>query len=80
MSWLKFQTRSGMLKIKPRAHLRYEERTHRVPMLDLGLVVISLWPTPQPETRLSRTMLTAHPNIVSQHLLEKNQARRAGAE
>lgn len=78
MSWLRFQTRSGILKIKPRGHLRHEERTRRVPMLDLGVVVISWWPTPQPESSPSRPLLAKRPNIVSLHLAEKSR-RQAGA-
>jgi len=45
MSWLRLKTRRGQLKIKPRWQLRSWELERRVPILDLGLVVVSWWST-----------------------------------
>lgn len=43
MSWAKIRVGSGVLKIKPRRQMRRPEREHLVPMLDLGIIVISWW-------------------------------------
>lgn len=44
MSWIKLRTKNGVLKLKPRWQMRYEERIRQVPVVDLGLVVITWWP------------------------------------
>ncbi|GEM_PF-939488 len=43
MSWFTLKTRRGILKIKPRWQLRWAERTRKVRVVDLGLVIISWW-------------------------------------
>lgn len=43
MAWLYIKLPHGTLKIKPRAQLRTVEQTHQVPVLDLGIVVITWW-------------------------------------
>jgi hypothetical protein len=43
MSWLRIRVGRGVLKIKPRRHMRWAERERLVPMLNLGFVIISWW-------------------------------------
>ena len=43
MAWLYIKLPRGTLKIKPRSHLRSDEIARRVPVLDLGLVILSWW-------------------------------------
>ena len=43
MVWLYPKLPKGILKIRPRSHLRYDEITRRVPTLDLGLIIFSWW-------------------------------------
>jgi len=43
MSWVKIRLGSGTLRVKPRSQLRSYETERVVPMLDLGLFVISWW-------------------------------------
>ncbi len=43
MAWLYLKLPRGTLKIKPRSHLRSMELAGRVPLLDLGIVIISWW-------------------------------------
>lgn len=43
MSWATFKTKSGRLKIKPRWQMRWAERSGRVKVIDLGLIVITWW-------------------------------------
>ncbi len=43
MSWLSVRTRRGVLKIKPRSHLRWAEQHRKVRVLDLGLFLITWW-------------------------------------
>lgn len=43
MSWARIRLVGGVLKIKPRWHMRTAERLRRVPVLDLGVIIISWW-------------------------------------
>ena len=43
MAWMYIKLSKGTLKIKPRHHMRSMEINRQLPVLDLGLVVISWW-------------------------------------
>lgn len=43
MSWARIRIGGGILKIKPRWQMRSAERDHRVPVFDLGLIIIAWW-------------------------------------
>lgn len=43
MAWLYIRLPRGTLKLKPRSQMRTLEIARHVPVLDLGLVVISWW-------------------------------------
>lgn len=43
MAWMYIKLSKGTLKIKPRRHMRSMEINRQLPMLDLGVVVISWW-------------------------------------
>jgi len=43
MSWIRFRTRGGVLKIKPRWQMRTAEHNREVRVIDLGIVVIAWW-------------------------------------
>lgn len=43
MAWLRFRTRGGLIKIKPRWQMRWAERRRQVRVVDLGLFIISWW-------------------------------------
>jgi hypothetical protein len=43
MSWISIKTANGLLKIKPRWQARWAERTGRVRVVDLGLVLVTWW-------------------------------------
>jgi len=42
MSW-RIRVRGGLLKVKPRWQRRFAEREHKVPVVDLGIIIISWW-------------------------------------
>ena len=43
MSWISIRTARGVIKIKPRWQMRWAERTGKVRVIDLGLVIIAWW-------------------------------------
>jgi len=43
MAWLYIKLPRGTLKVKPRSQLRTMELARQVPVLDLGLFVMSWW-------------------------------------
>jgi len=43
MSWLRIRTKRGVIKIKPKWQMRSAELAGRVPVINLGLFVISYW-------------------------------------
>ncbi|SEP73049.1 hypothetical protein SAMN05428969_0653 [Devosia sp. YR412] len=43
MAWIYVKLPCGTLKVKPRSHMRRAERFGELPMLDLGVVIISWW-------------------------------------
>ena len=43
MAWMYIKLRKGTLKIKPRHQMRSMEINRQLPVLDLGLVVVSWW-------------------------------------
>ena len=40
---LRIKLRGGLLKVKPRWQMRFAERERRVPVVDLGIIIISWW-------------------------------------
>lgn len=43
MAWLYIRLPGGTVKVKPRSHLRSMETNRQVPVLDLGVIVLSWW-------------------------------------
>jgi hypothetical protein len=43
MAWLYLKLPGGVLKIKPRSHLRTIEIHRQAPTLDLGFIVLAWW-------------------------------------
>jgi hypothetical protein len=43
MAWISIKTAKGVWKIKPRSQMRWAERTRKVRVIDLGLLVVSWW-------------------------------------
>lgn len=79
MSWIKLRTKNGVLKIKPRWQMRYEERTRRVPVFDLGLILITWWPSSpaEPKPAASPAKL-AQPKTGALNLLERELGAKDG--
>ena len=43
MAWLTIRTGSGFWKVKPRWQARWAERTGKVRVIDLGIVLVTWW-------------------------------------
>ena len=43
MAWISIKTANGVIKIKRRSQMRWAERTRKVRVIDLGLLVIAWW-------------------------------------
>ena len=65
MAWLYIRFPIGTLKIKPRSHLRSDEVARRVPVLDLGLVILSWWSRARMERDLVERGAGAAPSPVA---------------
>lgn len=48
MSWLRIRTRGGVIKVKPRWQMRSAEISRQVPVLNLGLIIVSYWADDRP--------------------------------
>lgn len=72
MSWIKIRTKNGVLKLKPRWQMRYEERTRRVPVFDLGVILITWWPdAPAASTSPAGSGKLSQPQSGAQNLLQR---------
>jgi hypothetical protein len=43
MAWLTIRTGNGLWKVKPRWQARWAERTRKVRVIDLGIVLVTWW-------------------------------------
>ena len=43
MAWLTIRTGNGLWNVKPRWQARWAERTRKVRVIDLGIVLVTWW-------------------------------------